>query len=108
MMTARVQRDVFILLDEQVVAFALKNIMKMPEDGRQGADNAMVSVLRGVTVLVTGGAGYIGSHTVRELLKQGYDVVVLDSLIKGREFIVERNRVFAEDLGANFILNMEI
>lgn len=31
-------------------------------------------------VLVTGGTGYIGSHTVRELTGRGYDVVVLDSL----------------------------
>ncbi len=34
-------------------------------------------------VLVTGGAGYIGSHTVRVLLKEGYDVVVYDSLENG-------------------------
>ncbi|OQY20304.1 MAG: UDP-glucose 4-epimerase GalE [Desulfobacteraceae bacterium 4572_35.1] len=33
-----------------------------------------------MVVLVTGGAGYIGSHTVVELLKSGYDVVVLDNL----------------------------
>src|SRR6476660_8023061 len=33
-----------------------------------------------MTVLVTGGAGYIGSHTVAELRRQGRDVVVLDSL----------------------------
>ena len=32
-------------------------------------------------ILVTGGAGYIGSHTVVELLQAGYDVVVLDSLV---------------------------
>ena len=31
-------------------------------------------------ILVTGGAGYIGSHTCVELLQQGYDVVVLDNL----------------------------
>ncbi len=31
-------------------------------------------------VLVTGGAGYIGSHTVRELTRQGYDVVIVDIL----------------------------
>ena len=32
------------------------------------------------TVLVTGGVGYIGSHTVLELLNAGYDVVVADNL----------------------------
>ncbi len=31
-------------------------------------------------VLVTGGAGYIGSHTVHELVERGYDVVVVDTL----------------------------
>ena len=36
------------------------------------------------TTLVTGGAGYIGSHTVRALTEQGRDVVVLDSLELGR------------------------
>jgi UDP-glucose 4-epimerase len=34
-------------------------------------------------VLVTGGAGYIGSHTVRELRQRGYEVVVLDTLERG-------------------------
>ena len=32
------------------------------------------------TILVTGGAGYIGSHTVLQLLEQNYGVVVLDNL----------------------------
>jgi UDP-glucose-4-epimerase GalE len=36
-----------------------------------------------VTILVTGGAGYIGSHTVRQLRNEGRDVVVLDSLERG-------------------------
>ncbi len=36
------------------------------------------------TVLVTGGAGYIGSHTVRSLREAGRDVVVLDTLELGR------------------------
>jgi UDP-glucose 4-epimerase len=36
-----------------------------------------------LTVLVTGGAGYIGSHTVRMLRDRGHDVVVLDSMELG-------------------------
>ena len=38
-----------------------------------------------MTVLVTGGAGYIGSHTVRALRAQGRAVVVLDTLELGYE-----------------------
>lgn len=35
------------------------------------------------SVLVTGGAGYIGTHTVKALLEAGYDVTVLDDLTRG-------------------------
>ena len=33
-----------------------------------------------MSILVTGGAGYVGSHTLEELQNVGYDVVVLDHL----------------------------
>ena len=36
-------------------------------------------------ILVTGGAGYIGSHTCLELLQAGYEVVVVDNLINSKE-----------------------
>lgn len=36
-------------------------------------------------VLVTGGAGYIGSHTVYALIEQGHDVVVVDNLVTGHK-----------------------
>jgi UDP-glucose 4-epimerase len=42
-----------------------------------------------LTILVTGGAGYIGSFTVKELLDQKYDVVVLDSLENGHKEAVD-------------------
>jgi len=43
-----------------------------------------------MTILVTGGAGYIGSHTCVELLQHGYDVVVADNLCNSSEKSLER------------------
>ena len=45
-----------------------------------------------MTVLVTGGAGYIGSHTCVELLNLGYDVVVIDNLVNSCVKSLERVR----------------
>lgn len=41
-------------------------------------------------ILVTGGAGFIGSHTILELLNEGHDVVVLDNLANSKEEALER------------------
>ncbi|HEU0162404.1 MAG TPA: UDP-glucose 4-epimerase GalE [Rhizomicrobium sp.] len=49
-----------------------------------------------MTVLVTGGAGYIGSHTVYALLDRGDSVVVLDNLSTGRRSQVGERAVFVE------------
>ena len=43
-------------------------------------------------VLVTGGAGYIGSHTCVELLEAGHDVFVVDNLCNGHEVALDRVR----------------
>jgi UDP-glucose 4-epimerase len=50
------------------------------------------------TVLVTGGAGYIGSHTVRELSGAGYEVLIYDSLEKGNPQAVPNYRLIVGDL----------
>ncbi|WP_027249008.1 UDP-glucose 4-epimerase GalE [Planktothrix agardhii] len=41
------------------------------------------------TILVTGGAGYIGSHAVLALQRSGYDVIILDNLVYGHQDLVE-------------------
>jgi len=43
-----------------------------------------------MTILVTGGAGYIGSHTCLELLQAGYDVIVVDNLSNSKEESLRR------------------
>ncbi len=42
------------------------------------------------TILVTGGAGYIGSHAILALKSKGYQVIVLDNLVYGHQNIVEQ------------------
>ncbi|MFD1789751.1 UDP-glucose 4-epimerase GalE [Sphingomonas floccifaciens] len=55
------------------------------------------------SVMVTGGAGYIGSHAVLALLDAGYRVVVIDNLVTGFDWAVDRRATFVpmavEDAG---------
>ena len=41
-------------------------------------------------ILVTGGTGYIGSHTCVELLQNGYEVVVFDNLYNSKIEVVDK------------------
>lgn len=52
-------------------------------------------------ILVTGGAGYIGSHTVLQLLLERYCVVVIDNLDNSCEEAVRRVRKLAGEFGKN-------
>lgn len=42
-----------------------------------------------MAILVTGGLGYIGSHTVVELLNNNYEVVIIDDLSHSEKFILK-------------------
>ena len=42
------------------------------------------------TILVTGGTGYIGSHTCVELLNNGYDVVIADNLCNSKIEVLDK------------------
>ena len=49
-------------------------------------------------ILVTGGAGYIGSHTVQMLLEQGHEVTVVDNLSKGHRHNVPAKLLYKLDI----------
>jgi UDP-glucose 4-epimerase len=60
-------------------------------------------IAKGKTILVTGGAGYIGSHCCVELLDEGYDLVVVDNLCNSSAGSLERVRDIADsDRSLNF------
>ena len=54
------------------------------------ANKSLATAPADQTILVTGGAGFIGSHTCVELLEQGYNVVVVDDLSNSSEEAIRR------------------
>jgi len=51
-----------------------------------------------MTILVAGGAGYIGSHTVKELVRSGFDVLVFDNFSSGRKELIRDTPCVQGDL----------
>lgn len=61
--------------------------------------------MAGKTILVVGGAGYIGSHMVLELLQAGHNVVVLDNLSRGHRELLVGGTFVEGDLGDGRLLD---
>ncbi len=51
-----------------------------------------------MSILVTGGAGYIGSHTCKALLQAGFDLIILDNFSSGKEELITGGQIIREDL----------
>lgn len=59
-----------------------------------------------MTILVTGGTGYIGSHTCVELLERGMDVVIVDSLINSSPEVLQRIQAITGKMPAFYELDV--
>ena len=57
-------------------------------------------------ILLTGGAGFIGSHTALLLINLGYEVVIYDSFINSSSIVIERLKSIAKRNSANFKLDI--
>ncbi|MFA7383651.1 MAG: UDP-glucose 4-epimerase GalE [Desulfurivibrionaceae bacterium] len=63
-----------------------------------------ISLLKNRTILVTGGAGYIGSHTSRQLVNAGCKVVVVDNFYSGNRWAVPKEAILVEGDAGDLVL----
>ena len=47
-----------------------------------------------MNILLTGGAGYIGSHTALSLIDNGHSVTVIDNLSTGSKALIPKSKIF--------------
>ena len=58
--------------------------------------------MKNLNILVTGGAGYIGSHVVEALVKKKYNVIIFDNLITGHKKLINKSAQFIKGDIKNF------
>jgi UDP-glucose 4-epimerase len=57
-------------------------------------------------ILVTGGCGYIGSHTIVSLIERGYEVISIDSLERGKSYVPDRVKLITGKSFHNYQVNL--
>lgn len=58
-----------------------------------------------MSILVTGGTGFIGSHTVVQLIEKGYDVVIVDNLVNSKKMVLERIKAISGKMPKFYEIN---
>ena len=53
-------------------------------------------------ILITGGTGFIGSHTIIDLLEKGYEVISIDNLSRSKQFIADRIKEITQKEFTNY------
>jgi len=61
--------------------------------------------MKNLNILVVGGAGYIGSHMVKDLLKAGYGVITLDNFSTGHQELLPGGKLYEGNLGDGNLLD---
>jgi UDP-glucose 4-epimerase len=59
-----------------------------------------------IKILVTGGCGYIGSHTIIDLLENGYDVVSIDNLSNSNQEIIKKVDQITKKSFKNYVVDL--
>jgi len=77
-------------------------------DELQSYDSGIYNARRSQSVLVVGGLGYIGSHTSLELLRAGYNVVIVDNLDNSYLTTLDRIKVLRDDHYRNALLRPSV
>src|SRR3989344_9645054 len=90
----------FLIVDQGQPSFAVLPY-KLYKSMKQGKPE-MKKIKK---ILVTGGAGYIGSHAVKQLQENGCEVVVLDNLSTGRKEAVGGAKIVVGDLADHKLLD---
>ena len=59
-------------------------------------------------IIVTGGAGFIGSHTVVELINNGYDPIIIDDFRNAEPFVIDQIEKITGKMIKHYSINLSL